>query len=196
MNAPASRTSGQLILEGIVTTKCPDGSTNIAPMGPVADRTMDALRLRPFQTSTTYQNLVRERHGIFHVTDNVEMLAAAAIGQLETPSFQPYGKFDGQIIADACRWYAFEVAELDDSNDRAEIQCRVIDRGDVRPFFGWNRAMHAVLEAAILATRVGMLSVKEIQAQLSPLATIIEKTASDRERRAFEMIRVFVENQS
>ena len=162
-------------------------------MGPVVDRSMTELRLRPFQTSTTYQNLARERHGVFHVTDNIEILAAAAIGKLVTPALQPYSGFDCQIISDACRWYAFEVEQLDDSQDRVEIQCRVMDSGELRPFFGWNRAMHAVLEAAILATRIGLLTIEEIQTQFEPLGVIIEKTASDRERDAFEMIRSFVE---
>ncbi len=165
-------------------------------MGPVVDRTMNHLRLRPFQTSTTYQNLKRGGHGIFHVTDNVEMLAAAAIGKLETPELQPYGESHGNIITDACRWYAFEVDKLDGSNERVEIDCRVVDCGELRPFLGLNRAMHAVVEAAILATRVGLLSVDQIQDQLEPLATIVDKTASKRERGAFQMIRNFVENQS
>ena len=123
------------------------------------------------------------------------MLAAAAIGQLETPELQPYDKFEGNIISDACRWYAFEVSNLDDTAERVEIDCRVVDHGELRPFLGWNRAMHSVLEAAILATRVGLLGVEEIQRQLKPLSIIIDKTASDRERRAFKMVCGYVEDQ-
>lgn len=165
-------------------------------MGPIVDRRMQVIRLRPFQTSTTFRNLAREKVGVFHVTDDVELLAAAAIGQPVIPPMHAVAGIKGKIITDACRWYAFEVTSLDDSQPRAEIECRVVQHGQLRPFFGWNRAMHAVLEAAILATRIGLISAEEIQTQLKPLSVIVEKTASENERRAFAMIAQFVEDQS
>ena len=74
--------SDDLIAEGIVTTINPDGSANISPMGPRVNRDFTRLVLRPFQTSTTYQNLKRTGEGVFHVTDDVLLIAKAAIGQL------------------------------------------------------------------------------------------------------------------
>lgn len=68
------------ILEGIVTTRNVDGTTNIAPMGPIVDSDFTTLIFRPFKTSTTYENLIRARTGVFHVTDDVELFAAAAVG--------------------------------------------------------------------------------------------------------------------
>ena len=197
MNSPAERRDDQMILEGVVTTRNADGSVNVSPMGPVVDRGMDAIRLRPFNTSTTYQNLVRERSGIFHVTDDVMLLAQTAIGHPVTPSFdqtQPteLESLSGLVLANACRWYAFEVTEIDDSEQRVEISCHVVSRGRLRDFVGWNRAMHAVLEAAILATRVHMSPKDRLLQQLQPLATIVDKTASDTERRAFAMLSEFI----
>jgi len=43
---------------------------------------MNWLRLRPFQTSTTFHNLKRQRAGVFHVVDDVLLLARAAIGPI------------------------------------------------------------------------------------------------------------------
>ena len=48
-----------MILEGIVTTLNDDGSVNISPMGPIIDSKLDVFVFRPYQTSTTYKNLVR-----------------------------------------------------------------------------------------------------------------------------------------
>ena len=72
-----------MILEGIVTTVGADGDINIAPMGPLVDAAMEHLILRPFPTSQTYQNLLHHGEGVFHVTDDVLMLALAAIGPIE-----------------------------------------------------------------------------------------------------------------
>ena len=69
-----------MILEGIVTTQSPVGLLNIAPMGPKipSDMNMGTFVLRPYQTSTTYQNLKGHGEGVFHVTDDVLLLAQAA----------------------------------------------------------------------------------------------------------------------
>ena len=52
-------------------------------MGPLVDEDMTRLVLRPYQTSRTYQNLKRTGQGVFHVTDDVELLAHAAVNRLE-----------------------------------------------------------------------------------------------------------------
>lgn len=192
-NPSAQRGDDDLILEGIVSSQNVDGTTNISPMGPVVDRAISRLRLRPFSSSTTYQNLKRNRVGVFHVTDDVDLLARAAIGRLENiPELKPCSAIEGKYLATCCRWFAFEVTQLDDANERIEIECRVVETDTLRPFLGWNRAMHAVLEAAILATRVHMLPAEEIQCQLEPLAVIVEKTAGRAERDAFQLLSEYI----
>jgi hypothetical protein len=69
---------------------------------------------------------------------------------------------------------------------------RVIGMGRVRDFQGFNRAKHAVVEAAILATRVGLLPVDEIYAQLDRLRSWVEKTGGPAEERAFAMLLDYV----
>ena len=185
--------SDELIAEGIVTTVNLDGSANISPMGPRVDRDFTQLILRPFQTSTTYQNLKRTGEGVFHITDDVLLIAQAAVGMLSPePRLEPAQHIHGFLLADTCRWFAFRVSHLDDSEPRTTIQCTVVGSGTLRPFFGFNRAKHAVLEAAILATRIGILSSAEITAELERLAVPVEKTAGRQERQAFEFLRQYV----
>ncbi len=185
-----------MILEGIITTRNVDGSTNISPMGPVVDGALTRFQLRPYQTSTTYSNLKRSGQGIFHVTDDVELLAKSAIDALEeAPPLVPCDAVEGMILSDACRWYALVVESLDDRHERTAIFCRVVQQGRLRDFFGWNRAKHAVLEAAILATRVHLLPPDEIQRQYGALRAIVDKTAGESEHRAFELLADFVSKQ-
>ena len=182
-----------MILEGIVTTVNEDGTANISPMGPIVDESISQLVLRPFQTSTTYRNLKRNGQGVLHVTDDVELLARAAVNQLQDlPTLDRCGEVDGFVIRDACRWYAFRVTSLDDSAARTRIECGVVARGRQRDFFGFNRAKHAVVEAAILATRVAFLPHDEIREGFERLAVIVDKTAGEQERRAFEFLQDFV----
>ena len=182
-----------LILEGIATTENPDRSVNISPMGPIVDASMSTLLLRPYQTSTTYKNLKRTGRGVFHVTDDVEMIARAAVGELSPlPQLEVHASTGCSILTGACRWYLFEVVKLDDAQERTSIDCRVIDSGAQREFFGFNRAKHAVLEAAILATRVAFLPPEQIRDELDRLVSPVEKTAGEAEKRAFAFLNDYV----
>jgi hypothetical protein len=130
---------------------------------------------------------------VFHVTDDVELLARAAIGRLDAlPPLLPAPSVEGVILADACRWYAFRVMHLDDSQQRTTIECEVVDRGRLRDFFGFNRAKHAVLEAAILATRVGILEPRQIREEFLRLKVPVEKTAGEQELRAFQLLEEYI----
>lgn len=186
-----------MILEGIVTTLNACGEVNIAPMGPIVDESMSVLQLRPFKTSTTFQNLRLRPYGVFHVVDDVLLLARAAIGQLQcTPELFPACKVPGLVLASACRWYEFEVVQFDDSQERSELRATVVHMGRLHDFFGFNRAKHAVLEAAILATRIHILPQAEILAQLAALAVPVHKTAGPQEREAFELLQNYIKERT
>jgi uncharacterized protein len=183
-----------MILEALVTTLNDDTSLHVAPMGPRVEPDMHRIVLRPFQTATTFQNLKHRGQGVLHVTDDVELLARAAVGRVDPPpATVPAEAVEGRILSGACRWYAFRVSSLDDRHERATIVADVVDRGTIRDFFGFNRAKHAVVEAAILATRTRFLPADEIRADFRRLAVLVEKTGGPQEHRAFEFLRSYVD---
>jgi hypothetical protein len=183
-----------MILEGIVTTLNDDGSVNISPMGPRVDRTLDWLELRPFRTSATYRNLKRSGVGVFHVIDDALLLARAAIHDFPEPvPVVPCRAVSGMVLEDACHWLALEVQQLQDDQERTTIHCRTVHRQHVRPFLGWNRAQHAVIEAAILATRVHLLDAEAIRQQLAALEPLVQKTAGPGEQQAFALLSSYIE---
>lgn len=183
-----------ILLEGIVTTRNADGSPHVAPMGPIVNAEFTRILLRPFPTSTTYENLKRSKAGVLHVTDDVELFARAAVGELrELPRMFSATAVDGVVLAEACRWYAFRVNSIDDRAERTEMQADVVESGRVRDFFGFNRGKHAVIEAAILATRVNLLDANEITNEFARLKTAIEKTGGRQEHAAYAFLKAYVE---
>jgi uncharacterized protein len=181
-----------LILEGIVTTLSLDSALNIAPMGPEVESETEMARfvLRPYRTATTYHNLKARGEGVFHVTDDVLLLAQTAIGA--APQAMPESRaaevVTGRILLDACRYFEFRVAELDDRQERTSIVVETVARGRLRDFFGFNRAKHAVVEAAILATRTALLPLDQILDEFRKLALLVDKTGGPRERAAFTLL--------
>lgn len=185
-----------MILEGIVTTIAPDGSLNIAPMGPIVDTEVRRLVLRPYKTAQTYRNLKDHGEGVFHVTDDVLLLAQAAVGEVSPmPEVERATYILGYILSDAARFYEFRVTKLDDSQERTAIEAEVVHSGTRRDLFGFNRAKHAVLEAAILATRTFMLPIDEIEADFRKLKVIVEKTGGPHEHAAFAHLEAYLAKQ-
>ena len=88
----------------------------------------------------------------------------------------------------ACRAFEFVVRELDDSEQRMRLRCEVVWTHELRPFWGWNRAKHAVLEAAVLATRLHLLPAAEVAAEFARLRVVVDKTAGERERAAMDFL--------
>jgi beta-RFAP synthase len=182
-----------MILEGIVTSLDQNGELNVAPMGPIVDAEFATLLLRPFRTSRTYQNLKSRPHGVFHVVDDVLLLARAAIGELwEDPETIPAERITGRVLSAACRWYEFVIETCDDSRERSEMRARIVHSGRLRDFFGFNRAKHAVLEGAILATRAHLVPPDELRSEFDRLQVIVNKTAGSREREAFELLEQYI----
>lgn len=189
-----SESNDRLIVEGLVITAGEDGAPHLAPMGPLVDRGLSAFTLRPFCTSTTFANIERTGVAVFHITDDVELLARAAIGRAETPTrFETIATAPGHVLADCCRWFALRVTMAEIDPPRATFHCEVTQSKSVRDWFGFNRAKHAIVEAAILATRIGILPDADIRNEMTRLTIPVQKTAGEQERRAWQLLVDFID---
>ena len=177
-----------MILEGVVTTVSAVGVLNVAPMGPKVGRDPRRFVLRPYRTSTTFRNLKAIGEGVLHVTDDVLLIARAAIGLLPEPPTRPALKVRGRILETTGRYHEFRVVELLDDTERSTIAIETIDEGILSPLFGLNRAKHAVVEAAILATRLAFLPRESILEDFDRLAVLVDKTGGSDERLAFAIL--------
>lgn len=178
-----------MILEGILTTINEDESVNISPMGALVDRDISSFVLRPYKTSRTYRNLKRTARAIFHVTDDVDLLAKAAVGKLDPlPNLDPAPDDLGWVLTDSCRWYGLRVTRVFDDAERTTIECSATISKTLREFFGFNRAKHAVVEAAILATRLHLLPENRVRDEIERLSVIVGKTGGDQEQAAFQFL--------
>jgi hypothetical protein len=180
-----------VILEGIVTTIDTDGILNVAPMGPQVDPSGDLshFTLRPFRSSTTYRNLKASGQGVFHVVDDVLLLARSVLGPvLDAPTRQAE-VVNGRILLGACRYHEFRVTSLEDSTERTTIEAETVFSARLRDVFGLNRAKHAVVEAAILASRLQVLPIESILADLDRLSPLVAKTGGPDELAAYQLLR-------
>jgi hypothetical protein len=178
-----------VIVESIVTSMDPGGAVNFAPMG--VEWGEDAIVLKPFLETTTFRNVAATRVAVINLTDDAMLFAQGAISSPTYPSF-PAEVVRGKVLEAACSWREVEVVSVDDSPPRSRIETRVVHRGFRREFLGFNRARHAVLEAAILATRTHLLPAEQIRSEFEKLQVIVDKTAGPREREAMALLTTHV----
>lgn len=181
---------GPLIIECIVTTRSAEGEYNFAPMG--VEWGEEVIVLKPYRDTTTFPNLVATRQAVVNVTDDVRLFARGAVQRPEFPWF-PAEVVDGAVLEAACSWRELEVEAVDDSEERARIAANVVHRGSRREFVGFNRARAAVLEAAILATRIRFLPMSDILADMERLGVIVQKTGGAAEHEAFGLLADFID---
>lgn len=178
-----------MIVEGIVTTADADGNPHLAPMGPTVSGDFASLLLRPFPTSNTFRNLQRHGEGVFHVTDDARLIAYAGVGKLaKAPPTNPATAVAGFVLSGACRAFEFRVTEIDATRERVHISAAVVHRHSLHEWGGFNRAKHAVIEAAILATRFHLLPADDITAEFKKLRVIVDKTGGEAEHDAMGML--------
>ena len=161
---------------------------HLAPMGPRVEPDWSGFLLRPFPSSQTYRNLKAHGQGVLHVTDDVLLLAQAAVGRAATQPARQAERVAGFVLTGACRFYEFEVRSMDESQERVQIRADVVHRGTLREFFGLNRAKHAVVEAAILATRLHLIPADEVRAEYRKLRVLVEKTGGPAEHTALDFL--------
>ena len=175
-----------VIVETIVTTVTEDGTVNCAPMG--VEWSEDAIVLKPFVETATYRNVVATRAAVVNLTDDVRVFARAAISNPQYPTV-PAVAVRGAVLADCCSWRELEVRSIDDSTPpRSRVETAVVHRGTRREFVGFNRARHAVLEAAIYATRLHILPRAFVESELARLQVIVDKTAGPNELEAMALL--------
>ena len=174
-----------MIVETIVTTVAADGTLNFAPMG--VEWGDETIVLKPFLETTTYRNIAASRAAVVNLTDDVRVFARAAISSPQYES-SPATVVRGVVLAGCCSWRELDVRTIDSTPPRSRIEMAVVHRGTRREFIGFNRAKHAVLEAAIYATRLHLLPRDFIDSEMARLQVIVDKTAGPQELEAMALL--------
>jgi hypothetical protein len=186
-----------VIIETIVTTLDAEGVVNVAPMGVEWDPHAEpaSIVLKPFLETATYRNVVATRSAVVNIVDDVRIFARAAVSNPQYATV-PAVVVRGVVLADACSWRELEVRAIDSTPPRSRIETAVVHHGARREFVGFNRAHHAVLETAIYATRVHLLTPAFLISELERLQVVVDKTAGPREREAMALLADYIRSRS
>jgi hypothetical protein len=179
-----------MIRECIVTTLNAEGKAHIAPLGLIAEQAGDGPEswiIAPFKPSTTLDNLRSHPYAVANFTDDVLIFAGCLTGNRDWP-LRPASAIPGAVLDAALSHAELKVERVEEDEQRPRFHCRVVFQAVHTPFKGFNRAQGAVIEAAILASRLHMLPRDKIERELGYLQTAVEKTAGPREHEAWRLL--------
>jgi hypothetical protein len=171
------------IRESIVTTLNEDGGAHVAPLGVIEDGPF--LVIAPFHPSTTLANLRRHPFACISYTTDVRVFAGCVTRRKRDWPVVPAERIRGWRLEGALAHAELEVAEVIEDELRPRFRCKELLEAVHGPFRGFNRAQAAVLEAAILVSRLNMLPREKVEQELAYLAIAIAKTAGEAEREAW-----------
>jgi len=177
--------STRVIFETVITTRNSDGGMHITPMG--IRYAGDRIIIAPFRPSTTLENLSRTGQAVINMTDDVSIIAGCLTGRGDWPTTAAR-TVDADRLSAALSHVEVEVESFEDDELRPQFVCRERHRETHASFRGFNRAQAAVVEAAILVSRLHLLSADKIDRDIEYLSIAIEKTAGDKERQAWDWL--------
>ena len=174
-----------MIRECVVTTLAADGRPHLAPLGLI--EAGEHWIIAPFRPSTTLANLEQTPVATASFIDDARIFAGCVTGQKDWP-LAPIDGWRAPRLEAALSHAELEVERIEPDDLRPRFWCRVRRIAMHRPFLGMNRARAAVLEAAVLATRLHMLPRQKIESEIAYLTIAVDKTAGDAEREAFALV--------
>jgi hypothetical protein len=174
-----------MIRETIVSTADRAGKVHFAPLGLIAEG--DGWIIAPFHPSTTLDNLRDVPFAAANFTDDVRVFAGCLTGRGEWPS-AACDEIPVRRLAQALAHAELAVTHISEDKERPRFHCRVLRTVTHAPFKGFNRAQAAVIEAAILVSRLRLLPRDKIDREMSYLEIAVNKTASAIEAEAWNWL--------
>lgn len=180
-----------IIYETIITSLDADNQAHIAPFGVREEGGL--VLIAPFRPSASLDNFLYHRCAVMNLTDDVRVFAGALTGRRDWPLSQAE-KINGVVLSNTLAHQELALVEVREDQTRPTLLFKVVHEVQHHPFRGFNRAQAAVIELAVLVSRLHMLPMQKIDAEIAYLNIAIEKTAGARELQAWQWLLECIEN--
>lgn len=174
------------IFEAVVTTVSAEGASHVAPMG--VRYQAGQVVLMPFKPSTTLANILATGHAVLNIVVDGRVFAGCVTGRRAWPTL-PAETIRGVRLAAALSHVELRLAEQVDDLQRPVLRMQRVHEVVHAVFPGLNRAQAAVVEGAVLVSRLHMLPAQKVDAEMAYLQIAIDKTAGAGEHEAWGWLR-------
>jgi hypothetical protein len=170
------------IFEGVVSTLSPDGQPHHAPLG-VRYRGSEVV-LMPFKPSSTLMNILGTGCAVLNVLVDTRVIAGCVTGRRDWPTL-PARHIPGVRLECALRHLELRLLRAQDDPQRPVLRMGRVHEETHGDFMGFNRAQAAVVEGAVLVSRLHLLPREKVDSEMRYLQIAIDKTAGPEEHEAW-----------
>jgi uncharacterized protein len=180
-----------LIVETIITSMDATGNVHITPFGVREENGL--VIISPFKPSTTLENIVATKTAVMNLTDDVRVFAGALTKKFRAEVVAAE-KIQGFRLVETLAHKELALEKIVEDDVRPQLWMRVAHEQNHQPFKGFNRAQSAVIELAVLASRLSMLPKEKIMQEKNYLQIAMDKTAGEREWQAWGWLNEKIDN--
>jgi uncharacterized protein len=174
-----------MIFETIISSVDATGNPHIAPFGVRLEA--ENIVISPYKPSTTLDNILTTQVAVMNITDDVRVFAAALTNR-KAWQLHKVTKVQGVRLLNCIQHVELSLIEVRDDTLRPQLVMQKVYAENHQIFNGFNRAQAAVIELAVLVSRLHMLPQDKIYAEMQYLQTAIDKTAGENESLAWSWL--------
>ena len=174
-----------MIFETIIISVDAKNVPHVTPFG--VKHEGDDIVISPFKPSKTLDNILSSRAATMNLSDDVRIFAGA-LTKRKVWKLLPTNKINGFRIDGCLAHVELALIDVREDAERPQLVMQKIATHHHKGFDGFNRAQAAVIELAVLASRLHMLPVEKVETERKYLQIAIDKTAGKRELEAWNWL--------
>lgn len=171
-----------MIFETIIISTNAEGEAHVTPFG--VKHEGDLIVISPFKPSKTLTNILANKSATMNLTDDVRVFAGG-LTKRQAWRLLPTDKIQGFRLGDCLTHVELTLMDVREDAERPQLVMQKVDTHQHKGFDGFNRAQAAVIELAVLTSRLHMLPPEKVKSELKYLQIAIDKTAGEREHEAW-----------
>lgn len=171
-----------MIYETIVCSVDTQGIAHVTPFGIRIEAGL--VVISPFRPSATLDNIMATGYATVSMTDDVRVFAGALTGR-KVWDITPAQKITGYRLVDTLVHQELKLVKVIEDDVRPQLLLEIVHEVQHQAFKGFNRAQAAVIELAVLVSRLKRLPMEKINQEMDYLTIAINKTAGPRELEAW-----------
>jgi len=180
-----------MIYETIITSIDAQNNAHVTPFG---IREQDGfVVISPYQPSTTLNNILQTQCAVMNLTDDVRVFAGALTKKIQFELVSA-NQVAGYRLKNTLAHKELKLHKVIEDNLRPQLWMEIVHEENHQAFKGFNRAQAAVVELAVLVSRLHMLPQEKIMQEKAYLQIAMDKTAGEYEWQAWTWLVEKIDN--
>lgn len=171
-----------MIYETIIISSDENNVAHVTPFGVQYEG--DVVVISPFKPSRTLDNIMTSKSATMNLTDDVRVFAGA-LTKRQPWRLTKADQVHGFRLVDCLTHVELTLLDVREDSKRPQLRMQQVKTKHHGDFKGFNRAQAAVIELAVLASRLHMLPPEKILTEREYLQIAMDKTAGVRELEAW-----------